>query len=86
MVEGRAGSGALVTVRLDGAQVIGLVEMSAPSVVGGGSTGTTMRATVECWRANDLYDLYLDIAWAFPFRVWADPELEPFFAGPSPRI
>ncbi len=85
VVEGRAGSGVRVTVRLDGPQVIGLVEMSA-SAGGGRGTGTTMLASVEIWRAGDLYDLYLDIAWAFPFRVWADPELEPFFPGPSPRI
>lgn len=85
VVEGRAGSGVRVSVTLDGAQVIGLVELEA-SPEGNRSGGTAQRATVELWRAHDLYDLYLDIAWAFPFRVWADPELEPFFPGPAPRI
>ncbi|MEZ5409240.1 MAG: hypothetical protein R2761_14525 [Acidimicrobiales bacterium] len=85
VVEGRADSGTRVTVRLDGTEVIGLVELAVPAGQSR-ATGTAVRATVECWRADDLYDLYLDIAWAFPFRSWADPELEPFFPGPAPRI
>ncbi len=84
VVEGRAGSGVRVTVRRDSTKVVGLVELTAPA--GDGRAGATaVRATVECWQAHDLYDLYLDIAWAFPFRAWADPELEPFFTGPAPR-
>lgn len=82
---GRAGSGVRVTVTVDGAHVIGLVELDA-TAGGNRGDGAARRTTVECWRAHDLYDLYLDIAWAFPFRVWADRELEPFFPGPAPRI
>ncbi len=84
VVEGRAGSGVTVTVRRDGAHVVGLVELVMAD--GDGRPTGTQRATLECWRASHLYDLYLDIAWAFPFRAWADPELEPFFPGPTPRI
>ncbi len=85
VLEGRAGSDVTVTVRLDGAHVVGLVELVVPAG-DGQPTGTAVRATVECWRAHHLYDLYIDIAWAFPFRAWADPELEPFFPGPIPRL
>lgn len=85
VLEGRAGSDVTVTVRLDGADAVGLVELVAPA--GDGPIAeTAVRTTVEYWRASQLYDLYLDIAWAFPFRAWADPELEPFFPGPSPRL
>lgn len=83
VLEGRVGSGIRVTVQLDGAQVVGLVGFTAGA--GDGRTaGTVVGTTVEWWRVHDLYDLYLDIAWAFPFRAWADPELAPFFPGPAP--
>lgn len=86
VVEGRAGSGLRVTVALDGVEVVGLVELTTTPAGERRAGSTALRATVECWRAHDLYDLYLDIAWAFPFRVWAHAELEPFFPGPVPRV
>ncbi|MDH4363827.1 MAG: hypothetical protein OEY41_08740 [Acidimicrobiia bacterium] len=77
-----------MTVRLDGAQVIGLVELAAPA---GDSwaTGTALRATAECWRTQELSDLYFDIAWAFPsargpIRNWS-PSSPALLPGCEPR-
>jgi len=83
VVEGQLGSGLRVTVQRDGAQFVGLVELVDPAG-GHEPLPQAVAAAVECWRADDLYDLYVDIAWAFPFRAWADPELMPFFPGPVP--
>ena len=68
-----------VLIRMNGNEIEALIERSH-------STEDLTRSQ-EVWKtSSSQYDLYLDIAYAIQARVWADPELEPFYPTPQALI